>query len=405
MSCVVELRGAATDLLHPVVREGLATLRGALSAVGRSLPRHVQNELEGFLGCGDPANGFAWLHGKGCDPHRLVTFACKGRGFCPRCGGRRMAATAAGWMERVLPHVATRQWVVTVPWKRRWLLARRPERARGVHSVALRAIERWYGEAGGAPKTGRTGSVTATQRFGSALNLNLHFHCIFLDGIYTRGADDRLSFRRVVPHTEDIERLVVRIAEACEAWLSRQGFGDEDEGDADDGDDAQAVIQQASLLGQAALGERAGKRARRVQVLGGNALALPPRCANVAGYSLHAGVGFKATDRAGLERLCGHILRPPLAKDRLQRREDGSIAVGLKRVWSDGTSALVFSPAELVERLVALVPPPRANQVIYRGVLAANAAWRAEVVSRPPPPDPGGGPGRGGPRGAPHPPR
>jgi hypothetical protein len=235
--------------------------------------------------------------------------------------------------------------------------------------------------AGGAPKSGRTGSVTATQRFGSALNLNLHFHCIFLDGIYTRSADDRLSFRRVVPHTEDIERLVVRIAEACEAWLSRQGFGAEDEGEDDgDVDDAQAVIQQASLLGQAALGDRAGKRARRVQVLGGKELALPPRCASFAGYSLHAGVGFKASDRAGLERLCRYILRPPLTKDRLQRREDGNVVVGLKRVWSDGTSALVFSPSELVERLVALVPPPRANQVIYRGVLAANAAWRAEVV-------------------------
>jgi hypothetical protein len=77
-----------------------------------------------------------------------------------------------------------------------------------------------------------------------------------------------------------------------------------------------------------------------------------------------------------------------LAKDRLQRRDDGSIVVGLKRVWSDGTSALVFSPSELVERLVALVPPPRANQVIYRGVLAANAAWRAEVVPSPPPESP-----------------
>jgi hypothetical protein len=52
--------------------------------------------------------------------------------------------------------------------------------------------------------------------------------------------------------------------------------------------DAQAVIQQASLLGQAALGDRAGKRARRVQVLGGKELALPPRCASFAGYSLHA---------------------------------------------------------------------------------------------------------------------
>ena len=138
----------------------------------------------------------------------------------------------------------------------------------------------------------RTGSVTATQRFGS---------------------DDLLSFRRVVPHTEDIERLVVRIAEACEAWLARQGFGAEDEGgdddDDDDDDDTQAVIQQASLLGQAALAERAGKRARRVQALGGKELALPPRCANFAGYRLHAGLGFKASDRASLERLCRYILR------------------------------------------------------------------------------------------------
>jgi hypothetical protein len=37
---------------------------------------------------------------------------------------------------------------------------------------------------------------------------------------------------------------------------------------------------------------------------------------------------------------------------------------------------------------VALVPPPWASQVIYRGVLAANAAWRAEVVPRPPPESP-----------------
>ena len=134
------------------------------------------------------------------------------------------------------------------------------ELASGVHTVARRTIERWYAAAAGVPKSGRTSSVTATQRFGS---------------------DDRLSFRRVVPHTEDIERLVVRIAEACEAWLARQGFGAEDEGDGDD--DTQAVIQQASLVGQAALGERAGKRARRVQVLGGKELALRPRAQTSAG--------------------------------------------------------------------------------------------------------------------------
>jgi hypothetical protein len=385
VSCIIELRGSAHDLLHPVVAEGLTALRGALAAVDRTLPAHVEKELEGFLACGDPANGFAWLHCAPCDFHRLVTFSCKGRGFCGRCGGRRMAARAALWVDRVLPHVATRQWVLTVPWKRRWLLARRPALARGVHRVALRRLERWYAEAAGAPDEGRCGSVTAIQRFGSSLNLNLHFHVIFLDGVYTRGADGRLSFRRVVPHTADVERLVVAIGEACESWLSSRGFGPAEEREEDGGDDAQAVFQQASLLGQAALGARAGKRARRVQIQGGRTVEMPARCAGFAGYTLHAGVGFKALDRAGLERLCRYILRPPLAQARLARREDGSVEVGLKRAWTDGTTAFIFSPLELVERLAAIVPPPRANQVIYRGVLAGNAEWRAEVVPKPKP--------------------
>ncbi len=70
-----------------MLREDFAALRGGLSAVGRSLPRHVQKEREGFLGCGDPANGFACLPCAGCDHQSLVTFACKGPGCCPRCGG------------------------------------------------------------------------------------------------------------------------------------------------------------------------------------------------------------------------------------------------------------------------------------------------------------------------------
>ena len=33
------------------------------------------------------------------------------------------------------------------------------------------------------------GSVTFIQRFGSAINLNLHFHCIFLEGVYLDRSD------------------------------------------------------------------------------------------------------------------------------------------------------------------------------------------------------------------------
>jgi len=383
--CSLEVRGAAHDLLHEVVDEGLWQLRAALAHEGFGLPRHVNREFEGFLACGDPKRGFAWLQCHGCDHHRLVPFSCKTRGFCSSCGGRRMNETAARWVDSVIPHAATRQWVLTVPWKRRWLLARRPKLAGGVLRVALDVVERWYRRRAGAP-LGRGGSVTAIQRFGSDLRLNLHFHVVALDGVYVRGADGRLSFRRVVPHTVDIERLVLEIAEGCEAWLERQGFGADAEVDPEE-DDSLSLLQQASVGGYVAVGARARRqvrRVRRVQTLGGRQVALPARTASCDGYNLNAGVSVKGGDREGLERLCRYLLRPPLSKERLERKPDGTVVIGLKKAWSDGTTAIELSPSELVERLSAIIPPPRANTIIYRGVLAGNSAWRKEVIPKPP---------------------
>ena len=82
-------------------------------------------------------------------------------------------------------------------------------------------------------------------------------------------------------------------------------------------------------------------------------------------------------NRDALERLCRYIARPPLAKSRLEECGDGTLRLHLKRPWSDGTVALSFTPAELVERLAALVPPPHKNQVLYHGVLAPRSAWRS----------------------------
>ncbi len=49
----------------------------------------------------------------------------EGRGFCPSCGGRRMADTAAWLVDRVLREVLVRQWVLTLPFalRRRHLRA------------------------------------------------------------------------------------------------------------------------------------------------------------------------------------------------------------------------------------------------------------------------------------------
>ena len=72
-----------------------------------------------------------------------------------------------------------------------------------------------------------------------------------------------------------------------------------------------------------------------------------------------------AQNRKGLERLCRYIARPPLAKDRLERLDDGDYRLKLKTAWSDGTTSLKLSGLEVMERLAALVPPPRVNQVHY----------------------------------------
>src|SRR5690606_38243996 len=122
--------------------------------------------------------------------------------------------------------VLRRQWVLTVPWPRRWLLARRPELVRGVLSVLMREVTRWYQERTGV--RGQTGSVTVTQRFGSAMNLNLHYHCLVLDGVYAREDDGALRFHASrPPSTEDVEVLVQRVSTAAERWLARRGFGPE----------------------------------------------------------------------------------------------------------------------------------------------------------------------------------
>ena len=288
-----------------------------------------------------------------------------------------MASTAARWVDALFPRVRVRQWVLTVPWRRRALFARRPELFQGVLAIALRHIERWYGRAV-RRADGEGASVTAVQRFGSALNLNIHGHSLLADGVFVRDRHGAVVFRRATPGTKDVEGLVAGIARAAERWLRRQGYPSEEAVEADP-EDALALLQSASLGGVVAVGPRAGCRVRRTQRLGGRERALPPRCAACAGYNLHAGVAVPARDREGLERLARYVLRPPVGKDRLERRGD-RVAVRLKREWSDGTTEILVSPMELTEKLCALIPPPRAHTVLYHGIFAPRHRWRREVV-------------------------
>lgn len=96
--------------------------------------------------------------------------------------------------------------------------------------------------------------------------------------------------------------------------------------------------------------------------------------------SLHANVAIPARDRRRLERLCRYVARPPIATERLSPLPDGRLLYRLKHRWRDGTSHVVFEPLELIEKIAAVIPPPRAHLVRYHGVLAPAAHRRAQVV-------------------------
>jgi hypothetical protein len=53
------------------------------------------------------------------------------------------------------------------------------------------------------------------------------------------------------------------------------------------------------------------------------------------------------------------MVRPPLALDRLTESTGGQLLYQFRRSGRDGSTALLLDPVELLERLAALVPPPR----------------------------------------------
>jgi hypothetical protein len=102
----------------------------------------------------------------------------------------------------------------------------------------------------------------------------------------------------------------------------------------------------------------------------------------VAGFNLHVSIPIEGDDRKALERQLRYMGRPPLSAQRLSKSADGRLIVKLKTPWNDGTTVLVMEPEEFLERLVALVPPPRKNLIRYAGVFGPNSHLRKQIVPK-----------------------
>jgi len=385
-------RQPENSLLYQIVAEHLETFlaRTAELAEGRGLPRFVERELRAYLRCGILAHGFVRVHCDTCGEDTLVAFSCKGRGFCPSCGGRRMAETAAHLVDRVLPRVPVRQWVFTVPIRMRYAIAFDRDLCRRLRGIFVRAVLGWMRRR--AQRAGiafpEVGAVTAVQRFGSALNLNVHFHTLVLDGAFRIGGRGE-GFRFVpleAPSDVELERLLAVIRSRVFFLLRRHGRLPADGSDLDPAPPADSAILGACAAASAvqcvALGQNAGRPlARRRAATRTVISSIPkPRCVAQDGFTLHANVRVAARDRGRLERLCRYLMRPPVSDARLALAESGRIELELKTPYSDGTTHIVLDPMTLLERLAALVPPPRAHLVVYHGVLASSAASRADIV-------------------------
>ncbi len=393
-SSAYEPRDPTSSILYGIVRDHFETFRAHAASLrdGEGVPRFVDQEFRDFLRCGCLAGGFARFRCTACGLDRLVAFSCKGRGFCPRCGGRRMAERSAHLIDHVFPDVPVRQWVLSLPYRMRYQLAWNHDACRGVVAAFVRAVLRLlraHARDGGVDD-GRGGAVAVIQRFGGALNLNLHVHALVLDGVFARNRAGVLTFHPTHGLTAlDVDEVLATVEPRIARLLERRGLGaGDDDGSASDAwaEDAPVLagLAAASVQGTAALGPHPGARLRRLGDAPeeGEAPASAGCHARANGFDLHAGLVVPAGQRDRLERVCRYALRPPVNEERLHLTDGGQVRLQLRHRWMDGTTHVVFDPVEFLGRLAVLVPRPRINLVLYHGVLGPRAAWRSEVVRR-----------------------
>jgi len=176
-------------LLYQLIEEYWPEFQAELAYHGKNLPAYVTKEFDEYLKCGRLEHGFLRVQCESCHDEKLLAFSCNRRGFCPSCGARRMADSAALLVDDVLPRQPMRQWVLSVPFPLRFLFASKPKVMGKVLSIVYRTIATHLTRKAGYTKTtAQAGAVTLIQCFGGALNLNIHFHMLFLDGVYTDSA-------------------------------------------------------------------------------------------------------------------------------------------------------------------------------------------------------------------------
>jgi len=237
----------------------------------------------------------------------------------------------------------------------RYWLARAGARITRVHALFVRAVIAWQrriarkrGIVGGQP-----GGITFVQRFGGQLNLNVHFHSVIPDGVFTLDAAGAAVFHPLPgPRNVDVLDIAMKVARQV-LDLVADDTDAESDGPPNDESAALAAAQAAAI--------------ETHTLLPAVPASLPPllmhrRSVAFDGFSLHAAVQIGEHDREGLERLCRYGARPAFAGERITLTEGGLVSYRLKKRWPDGRTHLRLSPTAFLRRLAGILPPPRARR-------------------------------------------
>jgi ribosomal protein S27E len=278
-------------LLYELVERYYPQFTTNLAEQNRYLPNYVEREFDDFLRCGRLEYGFLRVVCGHCKHEKLVAFSCKRRGFCPSCGARRMAESAALLVDDVLRGYPIRQWVLSLPIPLRLLLARYPSELSKVMQIIHRAISTYIVNKGGfTNKQAKTGAVTLIQRFGSALNLNIHFHMLFLEGAISENPWGGTTLTRIkAPSHDEMVELVHTVSQRI------------------------------------AMGPQQGQKVFTLQTLPASTEGEYGQFAN-------------ADEPEKLERLCRYISRPAISEQRLSMTQHEKVRYELKTPYRDGTT-------------------------------------------------------------------
>jgi hypothetical protein len=114
------------------------------------------------------------------------------------------------------------------PYAHRFLLSSHPKLLTSTIGIFNRATSSFYKQKAKSVriKNPQVGSLVVIQRFGGALNLNMHFHSLFMDGVFYEDESQKQTFKAIVPSDEDVKCLVHKIKTRINRSLQNKGFLD-----------------------------------------------------------------------------------------------------------------------------------------------------------------------------------